>query len=66
MNIAVNKKLIRTSNGGNATTNANPLSLFKEIIKFIVRITWQINALRGKMPSFCDVAACLQFPATRS
>ena len=38
MNIAVNKKLIRTSNGGNATTNANPLSLFKEIIKFIVRI----------------------------
>jgi hypothetical protein len=25
-----------------------------------------INVLRGKMLSFCDVAACLQFPATRS
>lgn len=25
-----------------------------------------INLLRGKMPSFCDVAACLQFPATQS
>jgi len=25
-----------------------------------------INVFRGKMPSFCDVAARLQFPTTRS
>lgn len=67
INIAVNNKLIRNSNGGNVTTNANPLTRFKEIIDFYCENHMtDINVLRGKMPGFCDVAACSQFPLTQS
>jgi hypothetical protein len=54
MNIAVNKKLILTSIEENATTKANPLGPFKDIIGFYCENhTTDINVLRGKMPSFC-------------
>ena len=58
MNIAVNKMLLSTADGGNSTTNTNPSTPFKEIIDFYCELHMtDINVLRGKMPSFCDVAA---------